>query len=184
MGCLGSLNGIGRGCAANLAGIDTLYLADFDLVKAVGDKETMELTSVEAVGSVAKPFYTYLLEAEVGSLTSTLTKATGGIHYYTHEINAQFNKMSAEKHVELQAISKGACAGVVKDNNGKYWYVGADKYITGEDTVAQAGQSFDDFNGYSTVLRGRSATMPFELKGTVLTAFLALVNDAPEDLED
>lgn len=179
MGCTKALLGIGRGCKANLAGIDTIYIADFDLVTPTVDKDTMLLTNLVSKGEDTKPFKTYLLDEEVGSLTSTLTKATGGIHYYTHEINVQFTEMDADKHLEMQAISKGQLAVVVKDNNQRYWYCGADKYLSGNDTVAQAGQSFDDLNGYTSVIRGRSATMPFEIRESVLTTFLGMVKDAP-----
>lgn len=185
MGCLGTLHGIGRACAANLAGVEEVYIADYDIIEAVGNKDTMKLDSVAVKSGAedAKPFKTYKVEAETSSLTSTLTKATGGIHYYTHEVALSIDKMSADKHLELQAISRGACAVVTKDNNGKYWYCGADKYMTGEDTVAQAGQAFDDHNGYNTTLRGRSATMPFEIAGDVLTSFKALITEAPDEAE-
>ena len=182
MSCLGTLKGINSSCAGNIGGIQKLFIADFDDYTVTPDYSKMEVSAITAnTGSAA--FYTYVLENEVGSATSTLTKGSGGVHYYTHEINVQFSKMDADKSLELQAISKGQVLAVTMDNNGRYWLYGADRYLSGEDTVAQSGQGFDDLNGYTSVLRGRSGYMPLLLSGDVLTAFLAMVTPAPVEAE-
>lgn len=180
MSCLGTLKGIGSSCASNMGGIQELYIADFDLINVTPDWEHMTVSAITG-NTTGASFYTYVLENEVGSATSTLTKGSGGVHYYTHEINVQFNKMDPGKSLELQAISKGQVAAVTKDNNGNYWYYGADRYLSGEDTVAQSGQGFDDLNGYTSVLRGRSGYMPLAIPvGSVLEAFKAMVSEVVE----
>lgn len=178
MACLGTLKGINSSCAGNIGGIQKLYIADFDEIIVTPDTGSTPTTvsAISATTGDAK-FYTYVLENEVGSATSTLTKGSGGVHYYTHEINVQFSRMDPDKSLELQAISKGQVAAVTLDNNGRYWYYGADRYLSGEDTVAQSGQGFDDLNGYTSVLRGRSGFMPLALEGAALTAFKAMVAD-------
>ena len=184
MACLGTLKGINSSCAGNMGGIQELYVADYDLVTVTPgyDDSASTPTTVSAITGTTK-FYTYKLENEVGSATSTLTKGSGGVHYYTHEINVQFSKMDPAKSLELQAISKGQVAAVTKDNNGRYWYYGADRYLSGEDTVAQSGQGFDDLNGYTSVLRGRSGYMPLALEGDAFTSFLSMVEGAPITVE-
>ena len=185
MACLGTLKGINSSCAGNMGGIQELYIADFDLITVTPGYDSVSAaspTTVSAItGTSEAKFYTYKLENEVGSATSTITKGSGGVHYYTHEINVQFSKMDPDKSLELQAISKGQVAAVTKDNNGEYWYYGADRYLSGEDTVAQSGQGFDDLNGYTSVLRGRSGYMPLALSGDALTSFLSMVEAAPVD---
>lgn len=177
MSCLGTLKGINSSCEGNIGGIQRIFVADFDLIAVSADTGYTTITNVS--GATGAKFYTYVLENEVGSATSTLTKGSGGVHYYTHEINVQFSKMDPEKSLELQAISKGQVAAVTLDNNGKYWYYGFDRYLSGEDTVAQSGQGFDDLNGYTSVLRGRSGYMPLAIEGDALTAFKALIEAAP-----
>ena len=181
MACLGTLKGINSSCEGNIGGIQKLFIADFDAINVTPNYTGGTVSALTATTEDAK-FYTYVLENEVGSATSTLTKGSGGVHYYTHEINVQFSKMDPDKSLELQAISKGQVAVVTLDNNGKYWYYGADRYLSGEDTVAQSGQGFDDLNGYTSVLRGRSGYMPFELKGEALTTFKAMVEAAPVEI--
>lgn len=175
MACLGTLKGINSSCEGNIGGIQKLYIADFDGVTVTPDYAN---GAVSAITGTSK-FYTYVLENEVGSATSTLTKGSGGVHYYTHEINVQFSKMDPDKSIELQAISKGQVAAVTLDNNGKYWYYGADRYLSGEDTVAQSGQGFDDLNGYTSVLRGRSGYMPLALSDSALTSFQSMIQAPP-----
>lgn len=177
MACLGTLRGINSSCVPNVGGIQKLFIADFDAVHVTVDYTGQTVSSI--TGDSGAYFYTYVLENEVGSATSTLTKGSGGVHYYTQEINIQFAKMDPAKSLEMQALSKGHVAAVTLDNNGEYWYYGADRYLSGEDTVAQSGQGFDDLNGYTSVLRGRSGYMPFQLTGSALTAFLSMVEDAP-----
>ena len=182
MACLGTLKGINTSCAGNIGGIQKVFIADFDGVTVTPGYEAgsdIPNTVSAITATTGTKFYTYVLENEVGSATSTLTKGSGGVHYYTQEINVQFSKMDDQKSLELQAISKGQVAAVTLDNNGEYWYYGADRYLSGDDTVAQSGQGFDDLNGYTSVLRGRSKWMPLSLKGDALTAFKALVEDAP-----
>lgn len=180
MACLGTLKGINSSCEGNIGGIQRVYIADFDEINVTPDYATCSVSAITGTSASTK-FYTYVLENEVGSATSTLTKGSGGVHYYTHEINVQFSKMDPDKSLELMAISKGQVAAVTLDNNGKYWYYGADRYISGEDTVAQSGQGFDDLNGYTSVLRGRSGYMPLALEGAALTSFLSMVEAAPVD---
>lgn len=182
MSCLGTLKGINSSCAGNIGGIQKLFVADFDEINVTPDYDRMLVSAITG-NSTASTFYTYVLENEVGSATSTLTKGSGGVHYYTHEINVQFSKMDAEKSLELQAISKGQVLAVTQDNNGLYWLYGADRYLSGEDTVAQSGQGFDDLNGYTSVLRGRSGHMPLLLEGDVLAAFKAMITAAPVNAE-
>ncbi len=180
MACLGTLKGINSSCEGNIGGIQRLYIADFDEINVTPDYLNGKITAITG-DTTAATFYTYVLENEVGSATSTLTKGTGGVHYYTHEINVQFSKMDPDKSLELQAISKGQVAAVTLDNNGRYWYYGADRYLSGEDTVAQSGQGFDDLNGYTSVLRGRSGYMPLALEGEALNSFKSMITAAPVD---
>lgn len=182
MACLGSLKGIGRSCKNNLAGIKEVYLGDFDLFVATGADG--KLTTI--TGKEGAKFYTYKLAKQTGSFTTTLTKdETTGVFYYTHEVNLQFLKMEAEKHLEIEALSRGQLACAVLDNNGKYWYLTDENYVSGEDTVAQAGQSFDDLNGYTTVLRGQGSHLAYEItgdeEGQPLHTFKDLIEDAPTE---
>lgn len=178
MACLGTLKGIGRTCKASLAGVKEVYIADFDHVTAAYNEDTMAITTV-TLDSGFK-FYTYKITKQSSGLTSTLTKdEAAGTHYYTNEIALQFTKMEADKHLEISALAKGQVAVIVLDNNGKYWYVGADSYASATETTAQTGTSFDDINGYNITLQSMSGYLPFEVSSTIFEGID--VEDAPEE---
>lgn len=164
MACLGTLKGLGRSCKANLAGIKEAYIADFDAI-TFGDNAIDEAkhTIVPTVAEGVK-FYTYKFNKQTGSLTSEMTKdETNGTLYYTNTIALQFTRLEGEKHFEIEALSRGQLSVIVLDNNGKYWFVGYDGYVSAANTTAQSGQSFDDLSGYNTTMSAMSAHLPFEI---------------------
>ena len=109
-------------------------------------------------------FYTYKFNKQTGSLTSEMTKdETNGTLYYTNTIALQFTRLEGEKHFEIEALSRGQLSVIVLDNNGKYWFVGYDGYVSAANTTAQSGQSFDDLSGYNTTMSAMSAHLPFEI---------------------
>lgn len=173
MACTQTLKGLAQSCETNLAGIRKVYIANFEDVKSValGTSEDKpfgdaSITIADIVMNSTKKFHAYNFAKQTGSLTSTLTvDETNGVRYYTNEIVLQFNKMEAKKHLEVEALAAGQLAVIVADNNGKYWYVGADNYVSASAATAQSGQSFGDLNGYNTTMSAMSAYMPFEITG-------------------
>lgn len=166
MACLQNytLKGIGLDCNPVLAGIKNLYLGYFDEFKVTYSAETMTAT-ISAATDDAK-IYPYQITVNTGGLTSTLTKNDqNGTRYYTNAISAQFTRLEADKHLEVQAMAAEALIAIVEDNNGECWLVGADSYATGVSATAQTGSSFDDLNGYNVELQARSAYMPFKVTG-------------------
>lgn len=162
MGCLTdyTLKGIALDCNPVLAGIRKVYLGYADKLTVTPSTDTQTAT-ITGEGKL----YPYTVTANTGGLTSTITKNDqNGTRYYTNTINMQFTRLEANKHLEVQAMAAEALIAVVETNDGKYWVVGADSYLTATETNAQTGSSFDDLNGYTIALAARSAYMPFEIQ--------------------
>lgn len=178
MACIQTLAGLGQSCDVNLAGIKEVYLANIDDVSEVAVAEATHTVTALTMSGSAK-FIGYKFAKQTGSFTSTLTKdEQNGSRYYTTELSLQFNKMEAKKHLEIEALAAGQLAAIVLDNNGKYWYVGYDNYLSATEATASAGQSFDDLNGYTTALSAMSGHLPFEI---VDSAILTSVITEPID---
>lgn len=176
MACLSNytLTGIGLDCNANLAGIKRIWLGYNDVFTATPDAATHTITTLAGAEATDK-LYQYDFARTTGSLTSTLTKdEANGTRYYTNEIVLQFNKMEASKHLEVQAMAAEALIAIVEDNNGEYWYVGLDSYVSASATTAQSGQSFDDLNGYQITLSAMSAELPYKI---AKATFESLIDD-------
>ena len=113
-------------------------------------------------------WYTYEFARNTGSLNSTLTKdEANGTRYYTNTLELVFNKLSAAKHLEVEALAAEKLAVIVEDWNGKKWYLGVDQYVSGAAEEAGTGTSADDRNGYTVTIDGTSAYLPFEFTGTI-----------------
>lgn len=163
MSCLSNytLKGIKSDCNPVLSGIKKVYL---------GYKESFDITpdfttqTAEITSENGGKLYGYDVTVDTGSLTSALTRNdANGIRYYTNTISMQFTKLEASKHLEIQAMSAEEMIAVVYTNDGKYWLVGFDSYVTATESNAQTGSSFDDLNGYTITLSARSAYLPFEV---------------------
>jgi hypothetical protein len=82
--------------------------------------------------------------------------------------------MEANKHLEIEALAAEKLVAVIGDNNGKYWFVGYDGYLSTDEATAQSGQSYDDLNGYNTTMNAMSAYLPFEID---YATFSSLIDD-------
>lgn len=161
-----TLKGVAFDCSANLAGIKTVWMTYFDDVTVNPDYDTHTISAATLSSGVS--WYKYDFARNTSSLTSTLTKDdANGTRYYTNTITLVFNRLTAEHHLEVMALSAEKLAAIVEDNNGKKWFVGADAYVSGVSTDAGTGASADDRNGYEVTIEGTSAYLPFEFTGTI-----------------
>lgn len=167
MGCLSdfTLKGIKLDCNPVLAGIKRVYLGYNDQLTITPDPQTQTATIAAKSGVENAKLYPYDVVANTGGLTSTITKnEQNGTRYYTNTIAMQFNRLEAKKHLEVQAMAAEALVAIVETNDGKYWVVGADSYLSATEANVQTGSSFDDLNGYTISLAARSAYLPFEIQ--------------------
>ena len=177
MGCLSdfTLKGITLDRNPVLAGIKRVYLGYNDQLTITPDPQTQTATiaAKEGAESTAK-LYAYDIVANTGGLTSTITKnEQTGTRYYTNTIAMQFNRLEAKKHLEVQAMAAEALVAVVETNDGRYWVVGADSYLSATESNVQTGSSFDDLNGYTISLAARSAYLPFEIQYSGFSSLIA-----------
>ena len=160
MACNVTLTGIALDCGTNLSGIKAIYLANDASVGNV----TLTEGEISAIDASAGTFYEYIPAKNTGSLTKTLTKdESTGVMYYTNEAVAQFNKMETAKRTEIANIDRGQFKAIVLDNNGKYWFLGYNNYVSATAVTGQTGAGLDDGNFYTLTLTDISAELPYAL---------------------
>ena len=170
MACNVTLMGIALDCVTNLSGVKALYLAND---ASVGDVTVSE-EQITAIDASAGTFYEYIPAKNTGSLTKTLTKdESTGVMYYTNEVVAQFNKMETKKRTELSNIDRGQFKAIVLDNNGKYWFLGKDNYVSATAVTGQTGAGIDEGNFYTLTLTDISAELPYEVQSEVIAGIIA-----------
>ena len=169
MACNVTLTGIAYDCGTNLSGIKAIYLADDASVGEV----TVSTGEISAIDASAGTFKTYIPAKNTGSLTKTLTKDEAtGVKYYTNEAVAQFNKMESAKRTELANIDGAQLKAIVLDNNGKYWYLGKDNWVSASAITGQTGAGLDDGNFYTLTLTDISSELPYEVQASAVSAVI------------
>jgi hypothetical protein len=149
-----------------MGGIVEVMIANFDDVTNVA--VTDDVINTVTMVSGAK-FKKYSFAKNTGNLTSTYNiDAASGVKYVTSDLLLQFNRMETVKRVEITALALGDLAVIVKDANGKYWYLGKDEPVNASAGDGQTGTARSDANRYTITLQDESLQMPYEVSSSVI----------------
>lgn len=171
MACNQTLNGLLRDCDGSLGGISQVLLANFDDVSAVtvGD----DIITAITMANSAK-FKKYDFRPNTGSMTSTMQRnLENGSLYWQTDLVLSFSKMETVKRIEINAMAINDMVAIVKDMNGKYWYLGKDEPIIATAGDGQTGTARADRNGYGITLQDNSRLSPFEVDESIIDALIA-----------
>lgn len=169
MSCIQTLSGLAKDCSPSMGGIIEVYIANFDDVtaKSITDGKISAITMASSA-----TFKTYHFPKNTGSLTSTYNIADGGNKYVSSELVLLFSRMETPKRVEITALAVGDLAIIVKDANGKYWYLGYDEGVNLSAGDGQTGTARGDANRYSVTLQDNSWEMPYEVDPSIIAGLL------------
>lgn len=170
MSCLQTLNGLVNDCAPSMGGIVEVYIANFADVDAVTVKDGI-INSI-GMASGAK-FKKYGFRKNTGSLSSNYTvDQTTGADFVVSDLVLVFTKMETAKRIEISALAQGELVAIVKDANGKYWYLGKDEPIVISAGDGLTGTARADRNGYSITLQDNSLEMPYEVDEAAISSIV------------
>ena len=168
-----TLAGIALGCKDNMGGIELVHLSLHENVvsKTLTSNVITAITMAEISSGVFAKFQTYRLRRESSSLTSTYnTDEAAGSASYANDLALQFSKMETSKRIEIQALAQDELDAIVKDRNGKYWYI---ERVTASAGTAVSGQAAADLNGYTLTLSSVSAELPVEVDADAVASVIA-----------
>lgn len=149
-----------------MGGILEVMIANADDVSGVTITEGI-ITAISMAASAK--FKKYYFNKNTGNLTSTYNlDPASGVRYVTSELLLQFNRMETTKRVEITALALGDLAVIVKDANGKYWYLGKDEPVNASAGDAQTGTARGDANRYTITLQDNSLEMPYEVDSSIV----------------
>lgn len=171
MACNQTLTAILRDCSPSMGGILEAYFANKEDVKEVtiAEEQVSAITMEDG-----KKFTKFQFARNTGSMSSTYTKdPTTGVNYVTTELNLVFNRMETTKRVAIAALAQNDLVAIVKDANGKYWYLGFNEPVTATTGDGVTGTARGDRNGYSVTLQDNSHEMPYEVNPTIVAALVA-----------
>ena len=172
MACsLNTLAGIAGSCESNQGGIIEVYINHFDQIDEV-TVESDKITTITLKASGEK-FHTYNFKRNTGSLTSTYTiDPVNGVNFVTSDLTLVFAKQDTAKRIEISALALDDLVVIVKDANGKYWYLGKDEPVQASAATAQTGTARTDGNSYNITLQDISLALPYEVEASIIAGLL------------
>lgn len=160
-----TLNGLCKDCEGSVGGIVTVYVASWSDVTALVSSGDI-ITGITLASG--KTFYEYQFRKNTGSMTSTLNVTDDGNVYVSTELSLVFSKMETRKRIEMNALSVQDLAIVVKDANGKYWYLGETEPVNASAGEGATGTNRTDSNHYNITFTALSQNFPSEVNGDAL----------------
>ena len=168
--CNVNIAGLCKDCDSSRGGIVEVYAANYGDLTPTVSAGTITAISVASGASV----YKYEFRKGTGSMTSTLTvDAANGVNYVATELSLQFSKMETRKRIEMAALAVGELVFIVRDSNGKFWYLGMDEAVTASAGSGQTGQAIGDGNFYAITLTDNANTWPYEVLSSVVESLNA-----------
>lgn len=164
-----TMGGIALGCKDSIGGIKKAWFAPYG-VKTTVSQSTLTIDAADIAN-----FKVYNFRKATGSMTSTLNTSETSGNSFTTEVVLQFLKQETSKRLEVMALLMNEMCGVVKDGNGKYWYIGYDYPIEATSGTAETGTAMTDLNGYNLTITDNSVELPYEITDpTTITALEAI----------
>lgn len=170
MACNQTLVSLLKDCSPSMGGILEAYFANKEDVKEV-------TLSEEMIGTITmntdKKFVKFQFAKNTGSMSSTYTiDQTTGVRYVTTDLVLVFNRMETSKRVAITALAQNDLVAIVKDANGKYWFLGYNEPVNASTGDGMTGTARGDRNGYSVTLQDNSHEFPFEVDPDIIDALV------------
>lgn len=172
MACSQSLSGIAAACETNVGGIREVFIANYDDVTAIEVDATSNMIDTITMDT-GKKFKKYFFKKNTSSLTSTLNvDPTAGVNFVQSDLALQFAKQETTKRMEIAKLSLGELRVIVKDANGKYWFLGQEEFVSATAGTAETGVNRTDGNKYTITLTDYSSSYPYEVDPTVISSLV------------
>lgn len=171
MPCNLTLTGIAKDCTPSMGGVQEVYIANREDVSGV----TVTSDQITAITMEASAkLKTFRFDPQTASMTSNRTiDLANGVNFVVTDLVLAFRRMETSKRVAISALAVNDLAVIVKDANGKYWYLGYDAPVNASANGGATGTARTDRNGYGITLQDNSRELPYEV----------LVGDGGVDLD-
>lgn len=172
MGCSQVLNGIAADCQTNVGGIREVYIANYGDVTTIEVDEVSNMIKTITMTESAK-FKKYAFKKNTSSMTSTLNvDPANGVNFVQTDLTVVFAKQETVKRMEIAKLSLGELRVIVKDANGKYWFLGQEEFVSATSGSAETGTNRTDGNKYQIVLSDYSSSYPYEVDPSIISGIV------------
>ena len=180
MSCL-LINGITKGCRDNIGGINTVYLANKELVASVivGGGSPSDpgmvttITTENSLGTPAPEFYEFQVNKNSSNWVDTASViASNGGTFYSPAVTMVFSKNDSTKVNTVKLIGQSTLVAIVKNNDGKYFLLGETNGLELSAGGYASGTAFTDLNGFTLTLTGGETHPAYEVDSSLITGSL------------
>ena len=173
MACSQVLNGIAADCQTNVGGVREVYIANYSDVTAIEVDDLSNMIKTITMADTAK-FKKYAFKKNTSSMTSTLNvDPANGVNFVQTDLSLVFAKQETVKRMEIAKLSLGELRVIVKDANGKYWFLGQEEFVSATAGTAETGVNRTDGNKYTITLTDYSSSYPYEVDPTIVSGLIA-----------
>ena len=173
MSCSQVLNGIAADCQTNVGGVREVYIANYSDVTTIELDEVSNMIKTITMADTAK-FKKYAFKKNTSSMTSTLNvDPANGVNFVQTDLTVVFAKQETVKRMEIAKLSLGELRVIVKDANGKYWFLGQEEFVSATAGTAETGTNRQDGNKYTIVLSDYSSSYPYEVDPSIIAGLIA-----------
>ena len=164
-------SGIERTCRDNAGGLTTIYLANYPTgYTSASDFLTLDVDEKVTAFSGISGWYEYTPNKTSSDFTETYqVSLENGTVGYEQTVNAVFAKLSAEKRLQIRALTAGNFLLIAKDKNGKFWLLGAEDSINVSGGNAGTGKALSDLNGYTLEFKALEGSPAYEVESSAIT---------------
>ena len=163
------------GACKIIGGVETVYLANSDLVASVGTTGSDE---TEAIGSINPTtpgatglFFEFSQIQETSSFTATPTASVqNGSLFYETLLSLVFTDYNASLRYTIKTLSENNLVGVVVMKTGEYVYLGVSGGLDINGGAGGSGVAAGDKNGADLEFRGIEADPPMTLDASFIAS--------------
>lgn len=171
MACSSTLTGIALDCA-NVGGITEVYICKTTDIQTI--TVTSNVITAITLASMGEDFKTYRFRKGTSNYSAEASKdEAAGTSFVTANVNMKFSKMDVAKRNEMQALLTDNLYVIVKDNNGIYWFIGYNSYVSASSAAGNTGVNRGDANEYSITLTSELNEFPLTVDPTIIASLVA-----------
>ena len=164
------LTGINKGCYSTGAGIDKLYVFDYNDINTKTVDITTKIHLDGFVLASGKKGVTFELPLNTASLVATAQISE--TRFFENVLTIKFSEISALLRGQIMSLAKGDSFIVVKTNAGKLLCLGLFFPVKVTDVTMNTGMQLGDAIGFDLTLTDYSSTKPVEFDETAIGALI------------
>lgn len=164
-----TLTGITKGCDNNIGGITAIYINDMDNITSTTEDTATWMIDAQ---TVSIPYEVFEFRRNTGNFTEeSAIDLANGSSFVTQMIALMFHRREASKSKAIKILGEGQrdLAVIVKDANGKYWYVPFAQLTA---TAEGSGTAKADGSKYSVTFVAENEFLAKEVDASIIAGLL------------